>query len=146
MQRGNEASQQFQFRTTFRPRNRGYDGLKLEEAIGRRLRSGIDAETMRLKTEAPALETYQSFSGALVYNSNNQPHRPELQRALAAFLTLLGHAKDSLWSLDPFRTESILLRTHRIQVIMDIRDPYHWTKLRTITATSGQQKVPSHLL
>jgi putative transposase len=32
---------------------------------------------------------------------------------------VLGHAKDSLWSLDLFRTESILLRTHWVLVIVD---------------------------
>jgi putative transposase len=29
-----------------------------------------------------------------------------------AWLTFIGHAKDSLWSLDSFRCESILLRSH----------------------------------
>ena len=31
----------------------------------------------------------------------------------------LGHAKDSLWSLDLFRCESATLRTHWILVVMD---------------------------
>jgi putative transposase len=31
----------------------------------------------------------------------------------------LSHAKDSLWSLDLFRTESILLKTHWVLVVMD---------------------------
>ena len=56
--------------------------LKLEEARGRRLRGEIDAETMRLKAEAPALETYQSFGGALFNKCNDIPHCPELRRAL----------------------------------------------------------------
>jgi hypothetical protein len=34
-------------------------------------------------------------------------------------LTFLGQAKDSLWSLDLFRTESILLKTHWVLVVMD---------------------------
>jgi transposase InsO family protein len=33
--------------------------------------------------------------------------------------TLLGHTKDSLWSLDLFRCESVLLRTHWVLVVMD---------------------------
>jgi len=37
-----------------------YDRLKLEEARGRRLRTEIDAEAMRLKAEAPVLETYEN--------------------------------------------------------------------------------------
>ena len=36
-----------------------------------------------------------------------------------SWLTLIGHAKDSLWSVDLFRCESILLKTHRVLVVMD---------------------------
>ncbi|MEN8131989.1 MAG: hypothetical protein ABFS45_17760 [Pseudomonadota bacterium] len=35
-----------------------------------------------------------------------------------SWLTLLGHSKDSLWSIDLFRCESILLKTYWVQVIM----------------------------
>jgi transposase InsO family protein len=46
-------------------------------------------------------------------------YRPERRDGGPSWLTLLGHTKDSLWSLDLFRTESILLKTHWILVIMD---------------------------
>jgi putative transposase len=36
-----------------------------------------------------------------------------------SWLTMLGHTKDSLWSLDLFRTESIALKTHWVLVVMD---------------------------
>jgi transposase InsO family protein len=36
-----------------------------------------------------------------------------------SWLTTLGHAKDSLWSIDLFRCESILLKSHWIMVVMD---------------------------
>ena len=36
-----------------------------------------------------------------------------------SWLTVLGHAKDSLWSLDVFRCESAILRTHWVLVVMD---------------------------
>ena len=36
-----------------------------------------------------------------------------------SWLTLLGHTKDSLWSMDLFRCESILLKSHRVLVVMD---------------------------
>ena len=36
-----------------------------------------------------------------------------------SWLTVLGHTKDSLWSLDLFRTESIALKTHWVLVVMD---------------------------
>ncbi|MGI9320718.1 MAG: hypothetical protein ACR2O5_04835 [Thiogranum sp.] len=34
-------------------------------------------------------------------------------------LTFIGHLKDNLWSVDIFRCESILLKTHWVPVIMD---------------------------
>jgi putative transposase len=46
-------------------------------------------------------------------------YRPERRENEPSWLTLLGHTKDSLWSLDLSRTESILLKTHWILVIMD---------------------------
>ena len=36
-----------------------------------------------------------------------------------SWLTFLGHMKDSLWSIDLFRCESMLLRTHWVLVVMD---------------------------
>jgi transposase InsO family protein len=36
-----------------------------------------------------------------------------------SWLTLLGHTKDSLWSMDLFRCESILLKSHWVLVVMD---------------------------
>jgi len=46
-------------------------------------------------------------------------YRPERRENGPSWLTLLGHTKDSLWSLDLFRTESILLRSHWVLVVMD---------------------------
>ena len=40
------------------------------------------------------------------------PYRPAPDSAGPSWLTVLGHAKDSLWSLDLFRCESAVLRTH----------------------------------
>jgi transposase InsO family protein len=36
-----------------------------------------------------------------------------------SWLTFLGHAKDSLWSLDFVRCESLLVKTHWVMVLMD---------------------------
>ena len=36
-----------------------------------------------------------------------------------SWLTIIGHAKDSLWSVDFFRCESILLKSHWVMVVMD---------------------------
>jgi hypothetical protein len=40
-----------------------------------------------------------------------------------SWLTVLGHAKDSLWSLDLFRCESAVLRVHWVLVVTD-----HYTR------------------
>jgi len=37
-----------------------------------------------------------------------------------SWLTTLSHAKDSLWSVDLFRCESIVLKSHWVMVVMDI--------------------------
>jgi putative transposase len=36
-----------------------------------------------------------------------------------SWLTFFGHAKDSLWSVDLFRCESLILKTHWVMVVMD---------------------------
>ena len=37
-----------------------------------------------------------------------------------SWLTFIGQLKDSLWSIDLFRCESILLRSHWVMVVMDV--------------------------
>ena len=46
--------------------------------------------------------------------------RPEPGADSPSWLTLTGHLKDSLWSGDLFRVESILLRSHWVLPVMDI--------------------------
>ena len=46
-------------------------------------------------------------------------YRPAPDSPGPSWLTILGHAKDSLWSLDLFRCESAVLRTHWVLVVMD---------------------------
>ena len=48
-----------------------------------------------------------------------QNYRPNRCDGRPSWLTTLGHAKDSLWSLDLFRCESMLLKSHWILVVMD---------------------------
>src|SRR5438445_5154535 len=45
--------------------------------------------------------------------------RPEAGSGGPSWLSFIGHAKDSLWSLDLFRCESAMLRTYWILVVMD---------------------------
>jgi len=46
-------------------------------------------------------------------------YKPDPSNRGTSWLTTLGHAKDSLWSVDLFRAESITLKTHWIMVVMD---------------------------
>jgi len=46
-------------------------------------------------------------------------YRPEPGSQGPSWLTFLGHSKDSLWSVDLFRCESLILRTHWVMVVMD---------------------------
>jgi len=46
-------------------------------------------------------------------------YKPDPSMRGPSWLTALGHAKGSLWSVDLFRAESITLRTHWIMVVMD---------------------------
>ena len=49
-----------------------------------------------------------------------QHYRPDPDNDTGpSWLTVIGHAKDSLWSVDLFRCESIRLQTHWILVVMD---------------------------
>jgi hypothetical protein len=38
---------------------------------------------------------------------------------IVAWLSFLGHAKDSFWSVDLFCCESLILKTHWVMVVMD---------------------------
>ena len=46
-------------------------------------------------------------------------YQPEQDSGGPSWLTFLGHMKDSLWSMDLFRCESAMLRTHWVLVVMD---------------------------
>jgi putative transposase len=52
-------------------------------------------------------------------------------------LTVLGHTKDSLWSLDLFRCESAVLRTHWVLVVMDQCTPAHRGRCRASRRRDG---------
>ena len=46
-------------------------------------------------------------------------YRPDPGSGGPSWLTFLGHSKDSLWSVDLFRCESLILNTHWVMVVMD---------------------------
>jgi putative transposase len=45
--------------------------------------------------------------------------RPTSGSDRPSWLTFLGHAKDSLWSVDLFRCESLIVKTHWMMVVME---------------------------
>ncbi|HEX8816674.1 MAG TPA: helix-turn-helix domain-containing protein [Terriglobales bacterium] len=45
--------------------------------------------------------------------------RPEAGSGGPSWLSFIGHAQDSLWSLDLFRCESAMLRTYWVLAVMD---------------------------
>src|SRR5436853_4043325 len=47
-------------------------------------------------------------------------YQPEAGADGPSWLSFIGHMKDSLWSVDLFRCESILLRSHWVMVVMDV--------------------------
>jgi putative transposase len=49
----------------------------------------------------------------------DQHYRPGIGGG-PSWLSVIGHAKDSLWSIDFFRSESILIKSYWIMVVMDI--------------------------
>ena len=46
-------------------------------------------------------------------------YRPESGPGGPWWLTFIGHMKDSLWSIDFFRCQSLTLKTHWVLVVMD---------------------------
>jgi putative transposase len=47
-------------------------------------------------------------------------YRPAPRGYGPSWLSIIGHARDSLWSVDLFRGESILLQSYWVMVVMDI--------------------------
>jgi putative transposase len=46
--------------------------------------------------------------------------RPESGNGGPSWLSFIGHSKDSLWSIDLFRCESVLLCSHWVMLVMDV--------------------------
>jgi len=85
-------------------------------------------------------------------------YRPERGDDGPSWLSLLGNAKDSLWSLDLFRCESLALKSHWVMVVMDqctrrivgfavqAGVPDRPAVCRMLaTAIAGVQELPRHL-
>jgi putative transposase len=59
-------------------------------------------------------------------------YEPKPGSAGPSWLTVLGHTKDSLWSVDLFRCESAVLHSYWVLVVID-----HWTRRLWVSACIG---------
>jgi hypothetical protein len=55
----------------------------------------------------------------VVYRVVAKHYRPAREGTGPSWLSFIGHTKDSLWSVDLFRCESIVLRSYWVLVVMD---------------------------
>ena len=69
-----------------------------------------------------------------------------MERMHPSWLTVLGHTKDSLWSLDLFRTESIALKTHWVLVVMNFNESRVHSGIHGKTPVQPAQATESKLL
>ena len=67
--------------------------------------------------------------------------RPARRSSGPSWLTLIGNMKDSLWSVDLFQHESIVLRTHWVIVVMD-----QHTRRTTAQASFSTEETVVNLL
>jgi putative transposase len=84
-------------------------------------------------------------------------YRPETGNDGPSWLSFIGHVKDSLWSVDLFRCESILLRSHWVMVVMDVftrriigfgverADPCGVSVCRRFNQIIAEKSPPRHL-
>jgi hypothetical protein len=96
---------------------------------------GTHRRDRRVQTTQPPrwLSPHCTGDYARLWHRNQQGHRPPVVRRVLAkhyrpeagadgpsWPSFIGHVKDSLWSVDLFRCESILLRSHWVMVVMDM--------------------------
>src|SRR4029077_19942405 len=112
------------YRLLYSPRKRGRPGPKgpSKELIG------VVIEMKRRNPRFGCRKIAEQISRAFAVEINKdivrriliQHYRPVPGDDRPSWLTAIGNAKDSLWSVDLFRTESILLKSYWVLVIMDV--------------------------
>jgi putative transposase len=104
------------YRPLFTPKQRGRPGPKgpspeLIEAILEMKRQNPQFGYQRIALQL-ALAFHIEIDKGVVRRVLAKHYRPDPSDRGASWLTFLGHAKDSLWSVDLFRCESLILRSH----------------------------------
>ena len=111
------------YRDLFSPKRRGRPGPKGPSAA-------LVAAIVEMKRKNPQFG-YQRIADQVNFAFDVPVDKHLVRRVLAkhyrpdpgsggpSWLTFLGHSKDSLWSVDLFRCESLVLRSHWVIVVMD---------------------------
>ena len=111
------------YRELFSPNRRGQPGSKGPSAE-------LIAAIVEMKRRNPRFG-YQRIADQVALAFDVRVDKHLVRRVLAkncrlgpasggsSRLTFLGHSKDSLWSVDLFRCEALILRTHWVMVVMD---------------------------
>ena len=112
-----------EYRLLFTPKNRGKPGPKGPS-------SELISVIVEMKRRNPSFG-YQRISDQISLVFDIEIDKDVVRRVLAKYcrpepgsngpswLTFLGHSKDSLWSVDLFRCESLILQSHWAMVVMD---------------------------
>ena len=118
---------QRKYRLLFSPRQRSKPGPKGPTAD--LIRAVVEMKQRNPTWGCPQIAGQINFAFGTAINREvvrrilARHHRPEPDADGPSWLSFLGHTKDSLWSLDLFRCESMMLRTHWVLVVMD-----HYTR------------------
>ncbi len=111
------------YRELFTPKSRGKPGPKGPSAELIRLIVDIKRHNPRFGCPRIALIVSKSFGIEIdkdvVRRILARYYRPDCGGGGPSWLTFIGHTKDSLWSVDLFRCESIMLMSHWVLVVMD---------------------------
>ena len=111
------------YRLLFTPKTRGKPGPRgpspeLISAIVEMKRRNPSFGYQRI-AEQISLDFAIEIDKDLVRRVLAKYYRPESGSNGPSWLTFLGHSKDSLWSVDLFRCESLILKSHWVMVLMD---------------------------
>jgi len=111
------------YRQLFTPKTRGRPGPKgpspeLVSAILKMKRRNSNFGFQRIADQISLVFDIQ-IDKDVVRRVLAMHYRPQPGLNGPTWLTFLGHSKDSLWSVDFFRCESLILKSHWVMVIMD---------------------------
>jgi transposase InsO family protein len=111
------------YRLLFTPKTRGKPGPKgpsaeLISMIVEMKRRNPNFGYRRIADQISLVFDFEIDNG-LVRRVLAKHYKPDPGSKGPSWLTFLGHSKDSLWSVDLFRCESLILKSHWVMVVMD---------------------------